>query len=339
MLTVKEPNGNKLVISKYATPIMYQTQTGQWLMSTSNRSYDKFEITHANGRRLKRKINEIRIRDYIIPYLDEHGIKKDNLPQSYFDNLNSIISSETPKFATLSINIPTTAEEYMNYVGKGYLSFVGQPTKHRTHRYLKPVTIQITDKIAIFINEMPHAQYYRDVLNEMLPNLAKIKQDCDKINKYIDRDVDLTIDYGASIDKYDGHTEPEDNKYFIQAYSYHLDNINRELFHVVDKIGTDEQLSKKKDFEPIIKTYQDFLKTNMIGPYEEEFTFVESHDYSNGETQTELFIRLLEHYINKHEGLNVVLFTEHAFDRVVTQFYHDNQEMIDDYFNSTLTKN
>ena len=288
-----------------------------------NNTLQTFEITHINGQALKNR-PKLKAENLIYEVIDDNGIHAGGVPDEYFQKLNEMIQQETPQLKPQMTEIPKLIDPTTNTRSK------------KTHRYKKPVAIQMTDKIYVFINEMHDTYYYNTVIDALQKNLAQIKQDCDKINKYIDRDVDLTIDEGESIDKYYGHTEPEGNKYFIQAYSDHLDNINRELFHVIDKIGTKNQLSKKKNFKPVIKAYQDFLKTNMIGPYEEEFMFVDSHDYSNGKTQTELFIRLLEHYINKHEGLNVVLFTQQAFDRVVTQFYHDNQAMIDDYFNDTF---
>ena len=97
--------------------------------------------------------------------------------------------------------------------------------------------------------------------------------------------------------------------------------------HVIDKASSHARLSSKKEFKPILKDYKHFIRQSR-------YIDVADNNYSNGMQESEVFVRLLEHWVDNREGLNYTNFHRTAFDRAVTDYYNTYNKKIDGYFDT-----
>lgn len=210
--------------------------------------------------------------------------------------------------------------------------------KPQFHRYNRPMFMKLTDHIYVYLNEEQGSQKYNEILEKFNKELKYIKEDVEKISRFLDFDVHLTIDYEKphnpqnELEKADGYIEVDGDgdkpsQYYIQIYKNHMSAINHELLHAVDKIQTKDRLSSKPEFKPLIKEYQKFLKDSIKENNKESrlYKHVKQRPYSNGTHQSELFVRLMDHWLHTKYGLNTNTFYSSPFDYAVTTYYKRGQ--------------
>ena len=135
-------------------------------------------------------------------------------------------------------------------------------------------------------------------------------EDVDKITPYIDIDTKVNIWLGyknngplamAKADKY-GIITQTINCFNIDIDSKYLTVQNHEFGHVIDKVGTREQLSKKPEFNQILKAYKKEYKSHMKTENRPDLI---KDQYRNGGAPSEVFAQLCEKWLTEKEDLNL----------------------------------
>lgn len=123
---------------------------------------------------------------------------------------------------------------------------------------------QETEHIWMFIAEDNNSFDYQNAIHDYNVQIQKRKEDLAKIEKYLDFDVYVNIQFGYAqtsakanavliregpFKKYVG----KPLRYEVNVYSKQMDSLNHELFHVADKAGTKDQYSEQKNLNQYSK--------------------------------------------------------------------------------------
>ena len=184
----------------------------------------------------------------------------------------------------------------------------------------------------------------------------KHKETIERLQKYTKHpiDVNIVLEIDSHLGDVKGSTKAQKHLFSRKMKQYNItiqaDDmyvLTHEFCHVIDQIGTKNQLSKSPEFEPINDLYKKELNT-FIQHIEQNNEISETHrtnllkywndPYRNGEVPTEIFARLCEQYLTKQEDLLETPKNKlDQFDEFCIQLYNKYEKQIETYFDTVLT--
>lgn len=184
----------------------------------------------------------------------------------------------------------------------------------------------------------------------------KYEETIEKLQKYTQHpvEVDIVLEIDSPVGDAKGTTKPVKHLLSRQIKHYNItiqaDDmyvLTHEFCHVIDQIGTKNQLSKSPEFEPIMDLYQkerhilvNHIKQNneMEETDRKQLLKYWNDPYRNGDVPTEIFARLCEQYLTKKEDiLGTPKNKLDQFDKFCINLYTKYEKQIEAYFDNVLT--